>query len=338
MRNFWRYLFAKPLRWVAIYFSARPRKEIIFRSLTHLYDTAIKPTDDNCIIVDADASLHKMVIFSDQHKGNKTWADDFLASEKTYMTALRQYNKEGYTYINLGDCEELWKFKATEILPNNEGSMAAEAAFHPDRYFRTFGNHDVLWKNKLDVQLVLKNYFKTPLKVYEGIIFRIKIGEQNLEVFLTHGHQGDLMSDNNSFSTWVVAHIWMPIQRYLRININVPSKDYTLRNEHNQIMHEWSSLRDNLLLITGHTHQPVFASGRYFNHPGTKIRTNADEIKPCYFNAGCCCFSDGDITGIEISDGMIRLVKWQSKKEQPERIVLEEMALKQLLEDLKNGK
>jgi predicted phosphodiesterase len=32
--------------------------------------------------------------------------------------------------------------------------------------------------------------------------------------------------------------------------------------------------------------------------------------KPCYFNTGCCCFFDGDITGIEIADGEIRLIRW----------------------------
>jgi hypothetical protein len=31
---------------------------------------------------------------------------------------------------------------------------------------------------------------------------------------------------------------------------------------------------------------------------------------PCYFNTGCCSFADGDITGIEMSDGEIRLVRW----------------------------
>jgi hypothetical protein len=35
------------------------------------------------------------------------------------------------------------------------------------------------------------------------------------------------------------------------------------------------------------------------------IKTN-----PCYFNTGCCSFSDGDITGIEIENGRIRLIKW----------------------------
>lgn len=316
------------------YLSTKPVKETVFKSLTALYDTAIKPTDDNCIIIEADSNIHKFIIFSDQHKGNKTWADDFLASEKTYIAALEQYNNEGYTYINLGDCEELWKFNPLQILPHIENSLAAEAAFQPDRYFRTFGNHDILWKSKLDVQLLLNSYFNKALTVYEGIILHIKNGEKPLEVFLTHGHQGDVMSDNNAFSTWIVAHIWMPIQRYLQLNINVPSKDYTLRHQHNQLMHEWSSLRNNLLLITGHTHQPVFASGRYYNHPETSIETKTLEVKPCYFNTGCCCFSDGDITGIEISEGMIRLVKWHSKNETAEKIILEEVSLKKLSTDL----
>jgi hypothetical protein len=30
---------------------------------------------------------------------------------------------------------------------------------------------------------------------------------------------------------------------------------------------------------------------------------------PCYFNTGCCSFADGDITGIEIFAGEIRLVR-----------------------------
>ena len=32
--------------------------------------------------------------------------------------------------------------------------------------------------------------------------------------------------------------------------------------------------------------------------------------RPCYFNSGCCSFGDGDITGLEIADGEIRLVRW----------------------------
>jgi len=109
-----------------------------------------------------------------------------------------------------------------------------EAAFQPNNYFKTFGNHDLIWKNKLDVNRLLKTYFAMPLPVCEGIILKATIpqhnggNEQLLHIFCTHGHQGDKMSDNNAFSTWIVAHIWTPLQRYLRINVNTPSKDDSL--------------------------------------------------------------------------------------------------------------
>ncbi len=51
--------------------------------------------------------------------------------------------------------------------------------------------------------------------------------------------------------------------------------------------------------------------------------------KPCYFNSGCCSFSDGDITGIEIEEGHIRLVKWSLHSE-TNRIILEDGDLKKI--------
>ena len=101
-------------------------------------------------------------------------------------------------------------------------------------------------------------------------------------------------------------------------------------------MYEWSSKKKNLLLVTGHTHQPVFASGRYYNHPSAKIQSPVEhfELLPVYFNTGCCCFDDGDVTGIEIADGSIRLVKWYDVENGTEKIVLEEISFKALIEDL----
>jgi hypothetical protein len=60
----------------------------------------------------------------------------------------------------------------------------------------------------------------------------------------------------------------------------------------------------------------------------------ATKSKPTYFNSGCCCYNDGDITGIEIADGFIRLVKWESKSGPAKRMVLEESPLDFLLEQL----
>lgn len=315
--------------------AASPKKETVDKSLSELYNNSNKLKSRRIKVLNMDLAKARFIIFSDQHKGNRSWADDFRSSEKNYITALNYYNDAEFTFINLGDSEELWKFKAPEILPANKEAFAAEASFHPKRYYKTFGNHDIIWKNKLDVMLLLKNSFKMPLPVYEGLVLRNN-STMKLDIFLTHGHQGDLMSDNNAFSTWIVAHIWLPLQRYLRININSPSKDFSLRNKHNQMMYDWSSRQKDLLLITGHTHSPVFASGKYLDHPSNKIETGQTiaQIKPSYFNTGCCCFDDGDITGIEISDGHIRLIKWYDEEVESKRMVLEEIAFTKLLKDL----
>jgi len=318
------------------YLAASPKKEMVFTSLSELYSCCDDEKSNRVKVLEIDPVIDKFIVFSDQHKGNKSWADDFKTSETNYLAALTHYHKEGYTFINLGDSEELWKFKPDELLPANTTSFAAESAFHPSRYIKTFGNHDLIWKNKLDVILLLKKYFEMPLPVYEGVILKIKGISRPLNIFLTHGHQGDMLSDNNAFSTWIVAHIWMPLQRYLRININAPSKDFSLRNNHNKLMHQWGIQQKGLILVTGHTHVPVFGSGRYFDHPANKIDTNMPQAleRPVYFNTGCCCFDDGDITGIEISGGSIRLIKWYDEEISSKKITLEEISLEDLAKDI----
>jgi len=314
--------------------SAKPEKETVFKSLSKLYNSVKKNNKRVCSIF-IDLNKDNFVIFSDQHKGNRDSADDFANNEFNYLSALGYYQQQDFSFINMGDSEELWKYKAEDILPLNEKTFAAEAAFQPGKYYKTFGNHDIIWKNKWDAERLLKKYFRLPLTVYEGILLKANLDGQPLSIFCTHGHQGDKMSDNNGFSTWMVAHLWAPVQRYLRINVNTPSKDDLLRNKHNMLMHQWSSNRKNVLLITGHTHNPVFASGRYSNHPSNAIDRNAREKpRPTYFNTGCCCFNDGDITGIEIAGGFIRLIKWYNEKGASKRKVLEEISCKDLLHDL----
>ena len=326
------------LTWIAEKFSAAPRQDAVFNSLTHLYRKIISRPSGRGIIVPMNPDSDRFIIFSDQHKGTRNFDDDFRSNEPNYIAALNYYHQQAFSYINLGDGEELWKNKATDVNNAYSEAFKAEANFQVgNRYYRTFGNHDLQWKNHLDVLLYLKSIFKLPLRVYEGIVLRATSASYPaVDIFCTHGHQGDKMSDNNAFSTWVVAHIWAPVQRFLQMNINTPANDFTLRNKHNRLMYEWSSLQDHTLLVTGHTHKPVFASGKYADKSMYKIDTSETVpiIKPTYFNTGCCCFNDGDITGLEIAQGYIRLVKWQNKNSAPERIVLEEKLFSDLVKDL----
>lgn len=61
--------------------------------------------------------------------------------------------------------------------------------------------------------------------------------------------------------------------------------------------------------------------------PGPSERSAAG-VKPCYFNSGCCSFGDGDITGLEIADGQIRLVRWPNDAGEPRGQVLASADLK----------
>jgi predicted phosphodiesterase len=56
---------------------------------------------------------------------------------------------------------------------------------------------------------------------------------------------------------------------------------------------------------------------------------------PCYFNTGCCSFADGDITGIEIAGGEMRLVRWPDDNGEPRRKVLQAGSLEGIFGTLK---
>jgi predicted phosphodiesterase len=321
--------------------ASAPDKTQVHKSLSRLLRNIKERPGKKGIVLNTDFAIDKFIIFSDHHKGNRDHSDDFANNEPNYLAALDYYLLNKFTYINIGDSEELWKYTPEQVISKNIKALRAEAKFQAQgKYHKFFGNHDITWKNKLDVNKWFKDVFALPLPVREGILLKTKINEQPLSIFLTHGHQGDKMSDNNFFSTWMVAHLWRPVQRYLQINVNTPAKDLLLRDRHNIMMYEWSLHKENLLLITGHTHKPVFASGRYSDHESNKIDESmrgAKKIifKPSYFNSGCCCYNDGDITGIEIENGKISLVKWHLQNNASQRTVLEEISLTALVNDLR---
>ena len=319
--------------------ASAPDKKEVFKSLSRLLRNIKERPGKRGLSLEADFSTDKFIIFSDHHKGNKDHGDDFANNAPNYMAAMEYYLVNNFNYINLGDSEELWKYSPEQVISKNINALRAEAKFQQmNRYHKTFGNHDITWKNKLDVNRWFKDIFTLPLPVWEGNLLKTNVNDKPLSIFLTHGHQGDKMSDNNSLSTWLVAHIWRPVQRYLEINVNTPAKDFVLRDRHNIMMYEWSSHKENLLLITGHTHKPVFASGRYSDHESNKIGSVSGDkkinLRPSYFNSGCCCYNDGDITGIEIADGKISLIKWHLENDSSGRVVLEEASLQEVVTNL----
>lgn len=375
MRKLLRKLLLRPVLWAAAKFSSKPKRDRIFAALTKLYNDILQNPGRKGLVIPFEAASGRFIIFSDQHKGRRNGADDFMQAEPNYLAALDYYNEQDYCFINLGDSEELWENNLWQVRKKNKATFEAEKKFlEKGNYVKVFGNHDLFWDNDPFAGMQLRSIFKTKVKVYEGVVLTVNssqltVGswqsaaetseaapEQPLHIFLTHGHQGDAQSDGNWFSKFFVAKIWAPLQALLRINPNTPAYDAEKKTLHNSIMYEWSAAQRDLLLITGHTHQPVFGSLTHLERlyksfqlaekdkNDSEIQKLLDEIKkrekefsamamdymtmrPTYFNSGCCCFSDGDITGIEISEGYIRLIKWTMVEGKPVRKELEKMGL-----------
>lgn len=364
MRKLVKWLLGRPIKWLAQKISSSPEKKEVFFSLNRLIKKIRSGKKSKGLIQLLDTSRDRLIIFSDQHKGTRDDADDFRNAEPNYLSALQYYYEKDFQFISLGDCEELWKNTPQKVMAKNAQCFDAEKKFEEkNRYCRIFGNHDLEWKYKLQQHIFLKPVFGQSLKVYEGMLFKTNYKDEPYFIFLAHGHQGDRHSDGNPFSAWVVANIWTPIQRYLQISINTPATSFELTDKHNIIMHDWSLTQKNLIFISGHTHKPVFASMDHIDRLTKQLQQaqNAGDAntiaviqvelekrkteyagkhqiitktKPSYFNSGCCCFEDGDITGIEIADGFIRLIKWHEVNGKPQRMVLEESELSYVFDQL----
>jgi len=305
-----------------------------------------------------DLDHERVIVFSDLHRGQGDHADDFRTSADTYRRALGFYLDAGFELVVLGDAEELWEGWPRKVIPTYRDSLQLEASFvraSTDRYTRVWGNHDDLWQFPHRVAKHLAPIFGE-LPVHEGIDITVTRGDRELgRLFLVHGHQGTAASDRwGKFSRYFVRWVWRPIQRLFKIQLNTPATDFEIRSKHDRAMYEWAAARNNLVLVAGHTHNPVFVSKphvqtleRVHDHLRTTptdagsadqldleiswARTEANDDpdavqvrdRSCYFNSGCCCFSNGDITGIEITDGEIRLVRWTTDPMDPEDRVIE---------------
>ena len=307
-----------------------------------------------------DLERERVIVFSDLHRGQGDHADDFRTSADTYQRALEFYLVAGYRLVVLGDAEELWEGWPRKVIPTYRDSLQLEARFFrasADRYIRVWGNHDDLWQFPHRVAKHLAPIYGE-LPVHEGLDITVTRGDRKLgRLFLVHGHQGTAASDRwGKFSRHFVRWVWRPVQRLFKIRLNTPATNFEIRGKHDRAMYEWAAARNDLVLVAGHTHNPVFVSQphvatlervrrhlRDHEDPSSDSAKqieeeiawarregdrDGDEAPPardrsCYFNSGCCCFSNGDITGIEFADGEIRLVRWTTGPADPDNRIVE---------------
>ena len=247
----------------------------------------------------------KFILFSDCHRGDNSFADEFANNRNIYFHALRHYYKEGFQYCELGDGDELWEnIHFESIFEAHKNVFQLLRQYHLDgRLHMLWGNHDMVYKDQNYVNNHLSSYFE-PIdgkdkELFEGITYHeavvLKHTDTGQELFLTHGHQADWW--NYTFWRWgrfLVRVLWKPLQVWGIADPTSPAKNYKELIKVERRIKKWI-LRNNLLLtVAGHTHRPRFPE------PG--------DIP--FFNDGSCVHPRS-ITGIEIENGTISLIKWQ---------------------------
>lgn len=247
----------------------------------------------------------KFILFSDCHRGDNSFADEFANNRNIYFHALNHYYKEGFQYCELGDGDELWENHSFEsIFQAHKNVFKLLREFHLEkRLHMIWGNHDMVYKDKSYVDKQLSSYFEpidnTDKKLFEGITYSEAIvlehRKTGQELFLTHGHQADWW--NYTFWRWgrfLVRVLWKPLQVWGIADPTSPAKNYTELIKIERRIKKWIVQNNFLITIVGHTHRPRFPE------PGAIP----------FFNDGSCVHPRS-ITGIEIENGQISLIKWQ---------------------------
>ncbi|WP_452218973.1 metallophosphoesterase family protein [Lacinutrix undariae] len=246
----------------------------------------------------------KFILFSDCHRGDNSFADDFANNRNIYFHALKHYYTEGFQYCEIGDGDELWENLSFESIFNaHKNVYMLMKQFHDtERLHMIWGNHDMVYRNPKYVEKHLSTFFDAKtgqdedlfcgIKYHEGLI--LKHTESNQELFLTHGHQADWW--NYTFWKWsrfLVRILWKPLNVMGIADPTTPAKNYTELIKVERRTKKWISENNNQITIVGHTHRPRFPK------PGDIA----------FFNDGSCVHPRS-ITGIEIEHGKISLIKW----------------------------
>ena len=263
--------------------------------LTRAYEQAkVVPFDDSS----------KFILFSDCHRGDNSFADDFANNRNIYFHALKFYFKKGFSYFELGDGDELWEnIHFESIFQAHKNVFKLLKQFHlGNRLHMIWGNHDMVYKDEAYVKKHLSHYYdpvdECKKELLENITYNeavvLKHARTQQEVFLTHGHQADWW--NYTFWRWgrfLVRVLWKPLQVWGIADPTSPAKNYTELIKIERRIKKWILTNNLLVTIVGHTHRPRFPD------PG--------DIP--FFNDGSCVHPRS-ITGMEIENGEISLIKW----------------------------
>ena len=249
----------------------------------------------------------KLIFFSDCHRGDNSYADDFSHNKLIFNHALKDYYEKGYTYFELGDGDELWENHDFEdiFIPYKNIYELLKKYHDKKRLHMIYGNHDMVYRKPKIVEQFLGSYFNVitgkrtellkNLEYHESIILELDGMKKN--ILLIHGHQADFFNYVLwKLSRFLVRFFWQPLQKSFGVkDPTSPAKNYKELIKVERRIKKWILNNDNQMVIAGHTHRPRFPQ--------------PNELP--YFNDGSCVHPRA-ITGIEIANNEIVLIKWHT--------------------------
>jgi UDP-2,3-diacylglucosamine pyrophosphatase LpxH len=264
------------------------------------------------------SNTEKLILMSDMHRGNGTNSDDFAHNSLIYKCALNYYLENGFTYIELGDAEEMWENRTFDQIYITHTSIYEQLAqFHdPDpqktRYIKIWGNHDLKWRDN-----------PAPLEgLFPGIII-YEAAHLDNHILMWHGHQADpsCLGFRASVAKFFVGGFWPGMQRLGFRDPTRAANNPGRANQTDERLYRKATRKENGIdiIIAGHTHRPVYQNLTLTEKKllDSKIGTPDIEQKipdPSYYNTGSCVHPRC-ITGIEITFSQeqkpeFTLIKW----------------------------
>lgn len=246
----------------------------------------------------------KFIFFSDVHRGDNSLSDEFAHNQNIYLHALKHYFRRGFTYVELGDGDELWEhgnFKHIRAAHSDVYHQLREY-YNAGRFYMLYGNHNMIFSEPHQVEKYLYDYYDEyrdrkdvlfpGIQVHEALLFKHK--ESKKEFLAIHGHQGDFMNDQIwRITQFVNRYFWHFLHIVGFRNPASPAKNLHKRHKIEKNFTKWIE-KYSKMMIVGHTHRPKFPS----------------DYEIPYFNTGSCIFPRS-ITGIEIEEGQISLIAWR---------------------------
>lgn len=297
-----------------------------------------------------DTEGNKYFIFSDSHLGDGGDADDFHKNEKTLETALKFYKKEGYKLILLGDIEELWQFVQEKVENRYGGNIYKKIKNFGDAcIYRVFGNHDIDWCTLMDpaknnplkcdiaiealkMKIGQSNTMILLVHGHQGSInsdkaeWSSRFWVRFLKPLEKIGRKVGIYRNPSTTKTKIkknyerILYSWAKRKKVLLICGHSHRAIFSAMSPLNRwkkgitkLKGEIRKNRKNKKLVE-EKHKKIKELRKKIKAEKWKKRKIASidpegEPLPCYFNTGCSLYRKG-ITGIEIADDWIKLVKW----------------------------